>query len=67
MKHMFNTLVQPHTDYCSQLWMPQEGRRLEQVEKVMRDLTRKIPVLWELSYPERLSNMLLHGYAENGI
>ena len=28
MRHMFNTLVQPHIDYCSQLWMPQEGQNL---------------------------------------
>ena len=25
MKPMFNTLVQSHIDYCSQLWMPLEG------------------------------------------
>ena len=57
---MFNTLVQPHLDYCSQLWMPQEGRRLEQVEKVMRDFTRRIPDLRDLSYQERLSKLKMN-------
>ena len=60
MKHMFNTLVQPHIDYCSQLVMPQEGRRLDQVEKVMRDFTRRIPELKELNYQERLSKLRMN-------
>ena len=36
MRHMFNTIVQPHIDYCSQLWMPQEGQNLEKIEKLLR-------------------------------
>ena len=55
MKHMFNTLVQPHIDYCSQLWMPQEGLNLEKVENLLRDFTRKIPGLQDLNYWERLN------------
>ena len=53
MKHMFNTLLQPHIDYCSQLWMPQEGLHLEKVENLLRDITWKIPGLQELTYWER--------------
>ena len=45
MKHMFNTIVEPHIDYCFQLWMPQEGQILDKVEKLLRDFTRKIPGL----------------------
>ena len=60
MKQMFNTLVQPHIDYCSQLWMPQEGKRLDMVEKVMRDYTRRIPKLRGLSYHERLSMLMMN-------
>ena len=33
MKQMFKSLVQPHADYCSVLWMPQEGCSLDKVEK----------------------------------
>ena len=31
MRHMWNTLVSPHTDYCNQLWSPKEGPELEKV------------------------------------
>jgi hypothetical protein len=60
MKQMFNTLVQPHIDYCSQLWMPQEGRMLEMVEKVLRDFTRRIPELRSLNYHERLNKLMMN-------
>ena len=32
LKQMFKSLVQPHIDYCSQLWMPLEGANMEKVE-----------------------------------
>ena len=57
MKHMFNSLIQPHIDYCSQLWMPQEGQNLDKLEKLLRDFTRKMPGLKELNYWERLKKM----------
>ena len=60
MKQMFNTLVQPHIDYCSQLWMPQEGRRLQMVKKVMRDFTMRIPTLRGLNYHERLKKLQMN-------
>ena len=60
MKHMFNTLVQPHIDYCSQLWMPQEGLNLEKVENLLRDFTRKIPGLQDLNYWERLNALKMN-------
>ena len=60
MKQMFNVLVQPHIDYCSQLWMPQEGSKLEMVEKVMRDYTRRIPELRGLNYTERLKKLSMN-------
>ena len=60
MKLMFNTLVQPHIDYCWKLWMPQEGKRLDMMEKVMQDYTRRIPKLRGLSYHERLSMLMMN-------
>ena len=60
MRHMFNTLVQPHIDYCSQLWMPLEGKNLEKIEKLLRDYTRKIPGMVGLNYWERLSKLRMN-------
>ena len=60
MRHMFNTLVQPHIDYCSQLWMPQEGQNLEKIEKLLRDYTRKIPGMQDLNYWQRLSKLSMN-------
>ena len=34
MRHMWNTLVAPHLDYCNQLWAPGEGSELENLEKI---------------------------------
>ena len=60
MKQMFNSIVQPQIDYCSQLWMPQEGRSLEMLEKVLRDFSRRIPELRELSYHDRLRELRMN-------
>ena len=35
LKQVFKSLVQPHLDYCSQLWAPLEGPDLEKVERVL--------------------------------
>ena len=50
MRHMFNSLVQPHIDYWSQLWMPQEGPNLNKIEKLLGDFTKKLPGMQQLNY-----------------
>ena len=60
MKQMFKSLVQPHSDYCSVLWMPQESRSMEKVEKVLRDYSRRIPELRGLNYWERLQRLQMN-------
>ena len=54
LRHMFNTLFQPHIDYCSQLWTPQEGPQLDKIEKLLKSFTSKIPSVKLLPYWERL-------------
>ena len=54
MKNIFNSLVQPHIDYCSQLWMPNTTGEMEKIEKLLKDFTAKIPWLREDSYWTRL-------------
>ena len=57
MKHMYKTLVTPHVDYSSQLWMPIDCTEIEKIEKVQRDFFRNIPQLWGLNYWEQISKM----------
>ena len=54
MRHEFNTLVQPHLDYCVQLWAPHEGPKLDQIEDTLRNYTKKIPAVKDQTYWERL-------------
>ena len=39
IKTIFKSLIQPHIDYCSQLWMPQQGQKLEKIERLLKSWT----------------------------
>ena len=55
MRKIFNSLVQPHINYCSQLWMPNQTQQMEKIEKLAKSFTGKIPWLREESYWSRLN------------
>ena len=57
LRQMFKSLVQPHLDYCSQLWSPMEGPQMEKMEKVLKDFTKRIPELQGLNYWQRLEKI----------
>ena len=57
LRQMFKSLVQPHLDCCSQLWSPLEGPKLEKIEKVLKDFTKRIPELQSMNYWQRLQKM----------
>ena len=57
MRHMFKSLVIPHLDYCSQLWMPVNGAGVHTLEKVQLDFFKKIPALQGMTYWEALEDM----------
>ena len=57
MKHMYKTLVIPHVDYCSQLWMPTEIQEIEKIEKLQRDYFRNIPQLRGKNYWDQMNIM----------
>ena len=57
MKHMFKTLVTPHIDYKSQLWMPIDCTEIEKIEKIQRDYYRYIPALRGLNYWDQMNRM----------
>ena len=60
LRHMWNTLVQPHLDYCSQLWAPPEGQDLQTIEKILKDYTGRIPEVRHLTYWERLKALKMN-------
>ena len=43
MKLMWNTLIQGHIDYCSQLYQPVRSRKLQRIEDLQKTYTKKIP------------------------
>ena len=57
---MYNTLAQPHADYCSQLWSPGEGADLEKLEGTLRTFTSKVPSIKHLNYWNRLKYMKIN-------
>jgi hypothetical protein len=60
LKQVFKSLVQPHIDYCLQLWTPLEGPNLDKVERVLRDFSRRIPELKGMNYWQRLERMAMN-------
>ena len=60
MKSMWNSLIQPHIDYCSQLVMPLQSSNLTKIEKLLKDYTSRIPELREYTYWERLYKLKMN-------
>ena len=60
MRYMWNTYVQPHIDYCSQLWSPHDGGNLQRIEKLLQSFTARIPAIRHLNYWERLKSIRMN-------
>ena len=58
IKHLWKSLIQPHIDYCSQLYFPTKASDMERIETLFK--TSKIPALRNLSYWERLRQLKLY-------
>ena len=56
MKTLFKSLIVPHVDYCSQLWMP-KSTQIQIIEKLQKDFFKKIPEMRDLDYWEQLKHM----------
>ena len=57
MKTVFKTLVLPHVDYCSQLWMPTNAQGISSIEKLQKDYLNRIPGINHMNYWEQLKAM----------
>ena len=57
LKQLWKSLLQPHIDYCSQLYKPGQAQEMLKIEKLFYDYTSKIPEIRDKNYWERLSHL----------
>ena len=59
---LFKSLVQPHLDYCSQLWSPTSQELINKIEQVQKSLVSRIagPRLQGLCYWDKLGTLRLY-------
>ena len=57
MKTLYKSLIVPHVDYCSQLWMPINATYIQSIERLQKDLLNKIPAVRELNSWEQLKQL----------
>ena len=59
---LFKSLVQPHLDYCSQLWSPSAQEQINKIEKVQKSLVSRISDhrLQSTNYWEKLRMLRLN-------
>ena len=60
MKFMWNSLVQGHVDYCSQLYFPTQSPELQSLENLLKTYTKKIPEASHLNYWSRLKHLKMY-------
>ncbi|KAG0714231.1 Death-associated protein kinase 2 [Chionoecetes opilio] len=60
MLTLWKSLIQPHLDYCSQLWSPHQTGAIQRLEAVQRQFTRRIWGMKGLNYWERLQRLGLY-------
>ena len=53
------SLVRSRLQYCVQAWRPYLVKDIELMEKVQKRMTRMLPDLQNMSYPERLKILVL--------
>ena len=48
------TYVRPILEYCSPVWSPHHKYLINKIESVQKFFTKRLPGLWDISYPKRL-------------
>ena len=60
MKTIWQSLVQPKMDYCSQLWSPGDQDSISKLEAVQRHFTSKVTGMEDMNYWARLHSLKLY-------
>ena len=60
LKYMWKSLIQPHVDYCSQLYMPTNPGEMEKIGNLFRNFSKKIPALKGMDYWTRLKHLRMY-------
>ncbi len=56
---LYKSLVRVHLDFASTVWAPYKMKHVEQLESVQRRITKQLPGMKDLPYPERLQRLKL--------
>lgn len=54
LKKAFITYVRPLLEYCCCIWSPHYNYLIDNIERVQRYFTKRVPGLWHTSYQDRL-------------
>lgn len=54
---LYKTMVRTHLDYASSVWSPYKKKDIDKIEGVQRRVTKQLPGLKDMSYPERLKKL----------
>ena len=60
MKVIWQSLIQPKIDYCSQLWSPSDQNSIAKLESIQRHFTSKVKGMEDKNYWDRLKDMQLY-------
>ena len=60
MTTLWKSIIQPHLDYCSQLWCPNDQDSINSIEAVQRHFLSNVAGLSEMNHWERLSKVNLY-------
>ena len=60
LRHMWNSLIQPHIDYCSQLWTPDDQESIKSIEGVQMNFISKVSGTENMNHWERLKFLKLN-------
>ena len=56
---LYKSMIRPHLEYAAWIWSPHTWKQAEEIEKIQRRATKRVAVLRDLPYEERLKALKL--------